>query len=61
MQSPLKDILPRDLNRKNIKKNGKEGNTNLLIAYTDSPLLKHQPIVFKGQPLQAKKVINFDL
>jgi len=41
MQSPLKDILPRDLNRKNIKKNGKEGNTNLLIAYTDSPLLKH--------------------
>ena len=41
MQSPLRDILPREMNRKNGKKATKDGNTNLLIAYTESPLLKH--------------------
>jgi len=48
------------MNRKNGKKATKNGNTNLLIAYTESPLLKHEALTFKGQQLQSKKVINFD-
>jgi len=53
--SPLKDILPREMNKKN-----RVGNTNLLIAYNDSPLLKHEPIALRGQKLHSKKIINFE-
>lgn len=60
MQSPLKDILPRELNKKIGKKVTKDGNTNLLVAYTDSPMLKHEPITLRAQNLQSRKVIDFD-
>jgi len=49
------------MNRKHPRKNGKEGNTNLLIAYTDSPLLQHKPIKFKAAPpQQSHKMIDFE-
>lgn len=61
LQSPLKEILPRDLNKKNVKKAMKDQNTNLLISYNDSPLLKHEPISFKGaQNLKTRKMIDFE-
>ena len=48
--SPLKDILPRDVNKKNIKNiKHDQCHKDLLISYNDSPLLKHQPLAFKGK------------
>ena len=58
LMSPLKEILPRDINKKKRKTN-KDGNTNLLMACSDSPLLKHEPISFKA-PQQSHKVIDFE-
>ena len=46
------------LNKKK-RKPVKDGNTNLLMACSDSPLLKHEPISFKA-PQQSHKVIDFD-
>jgi hypothetical protein len=61
MMSPLRDILPREINNKKIaKKATKDGNINLLYAYTDSPLLKHEPMAFKGHNLQSRRIIDFD-
>lgn len=39
LTSPLKDVLPRVVN-KNVKKVVKDGNANLMQSYADSPLLK---------------------
>ena len=62
MHVPLNEALPRDFNnRKNMKKALKDNNTNLLISFTDSPLLKHEPLVFKGvQNPKVNKILNFD-
>jgi hypothetical protein len=53
LMSPLKDILPKDMSKRNANKMGNknEGNSHkeLLVAYTDSPLLRHQPIAFKSK------------
>jgi hypothetical protein len=61
--SPLKDILPKDMSKRNSKVNNKsDGNCHkeLLVAYTDSPLLKHQPLAFKSKDLRvATGMINF--
>lgn len=49
--SPLKDILPKDMNKRNankmVSKNDGNSHKDLLVAYTDSPLLRHQPMAFK--------------
>ena len=60
--SPLKDVLPRDMNnRKNVKKVLKDNNSNLLISYTDSPLMKNDALSFKGpHNPKANKLINFE-
>jgi hypothetical protein len=61
LQSPLKEVLPRDLNKKNVKKAMKDQNTNLLISHNDSPLLKHEPISFKGaHNPKTRKMIDFE-
>jgi aspartyl/asparaginyl-tRNA synthetase len=44
----------------NIKKGGKTPQTQLLYAYTESPILKYEMNAFKGTALQSRKVINFD-
>lgn len=53
LMSPLKDILPKDMNKRNGYKMGNKNDGNshkeLLVAYTDSPLLRHQPIAFKAK------------
>jgi hypothetical protein len=51
LMSPLKDILPKDMSRRNANKIVSNGNAHkeLLVAYTDSPLLRHQPIAFKAK------------
>ena len=63
--SPLKDILPNAISKRNLNKMTTkiEGNSNkeLLVAYTDSPLLRHQPIAFKNKDQKAQKgMIDFD-
>jgi hypothetical protein len=59
--SPLKDILPRDLNKKNMKNyKNDQCHKDLLISYNDSPLLKHQPLAFKGKEMKSTGVINYD-
>lgn len=61
LMSPLKDILPRDLNKKNMKNiKHDQCHKDLLISYNDSPLLKHQPLAFKGKEMKAAGVINYD-
>jgi len=49
--SPLKDVLAKDNNKKNMKNNNKHDNCykDLLISYSDSPLLRHQPLTFKNK------------
>ncbi len=63
LMSPLKDILPKDMSKRNAKLNNKSdanSHKELLVAYTDSPLLKHQPIAFKSKDLRvATGMINF--
>lgn len=41
--SPLKDILPKEINKRNTRLNNKDpqAQKDLLLAYTDSPLLRH--------------------
>jgi hypothetical protein len=61
--SPLKDILPKDMNKRNKVNNKIDGNCHkeLLVAYTDSPLLRHQPLAFKSKDLRvATGMINFE-
>jgi hypothetical protein len=62
--SPLKDILPKDMNKRNVKmanKTDANSHKELLVAYTDSPLLRHQPLAFKSKDLRvATGMINFD-
>jgi hypothetical protein len=61
LMSPLKEILPRDINNKKIyKKSTKDGNTNLLLAYTDSPMLKIEPMAVKTHNFQSRRIIDFD-
>ena len=66
LMSPLKDILPKDMSKRNSKLNNNnktDGNCHkdLLVAYTDSPLLKHQPLAFKPKDLRvATGMINFE-
>jgi len=39
----------------------KDGNTNLLISYTDSPLLKHEAIAVRNfHHPKTTKMINFE-
>jgi hypothetical protein len=70
LQSPISGILPKDVNygvkkltNQNIN-NGKmmpqmKSITPRLHAYTESPLLKND-IVPMRNPIQSRKVINFD-
>lgn len=65
LMSPMKAIIPKDLNfkTKNLQ-NGKGKNNNLtpqnqfLYAYNESPLLKYDVSSFKA-PLKSKKVLNY--
>jgi hypothetical protein len=39
----------------------KDNNSNLLISYTDSPLLRHEPLVIrKSHNSKINKMINFE-
>lgn len=63
LMSPLKDILPREVQKNNLRNHHKEGNAqkDLLLAYTDSPLLRHQPITFKGnKEMKACTILDYN-
>lgn len=61
--SPLKAIIPKEINFKSKNNPKLKGNmtpqTQLLIAYNESPIMKYEPHTFKG-PLKAKKVLNYE-
>lgn len=62
LQSPLRAIIPKELsfNKLQQKKGPKTPQTNLLYAYTESPMLKCELNTVKTTALNSRKVINFD-
>ena len=65
MQSPLKNIIPKEIVNRQLKKVTNVHNkqmtpqTSLLLVYNESPILKPEFGSFKG-PMNSKKVIDFD-
>jgi hypothetical protein len=63
--SPLKEIIPRDINFKQkskVAKGAMTPQTQLLYAYNESPLLKNNLQSFKPKAnLKSKRVLDFDL
>lgn len=67
--SPLKAIIPKQINCKsknfvnnvsvaNKNKNGMTPQTQLLYAYSESPILKYEVNTF-NKPIKSKKVLNY--
>lgn len=64
--SPLKAIIPKDINFRQKPKIVVKGNITpqpqALYAYNESPILKYELNAFKGKNnLKSKRVLDFDL